>query len=131
MTQYVLNVKDGLISVIPCVSLPEDEVMAKIAKENGYPETTFVVRKSFGVYDLKVFTKEGEKELSSNATLATAYVVNKYMDRSIAYIEFNTLAGKLKINRKEIEYILKFPVGMGEDVVVELPKDYILEVKEL
>ena len=35
MIQYVLNVKDGLISVIPCVSLPEDEVMAKIAGENG------------------------------------------------------------------------------------------------
>ena len=125
MIQYVLNVKDGLISVIPCVSLPEDEVMAKIAGENGQPETTFVVR-----YDLKVFTKEGQKELLANATRVTDYIVNKYMGRSIAYIEFNTLSGKLKINRKEIEYILKFPVGMGDDVVVELPKDYKLEVKE-
>ena len=130
MTQYVLNVKDGFTSVIPCVSLPEDEVMAKIARENGSPETTFVVRKSFGVYDLKVFTKEGEKELSGNATLATSFIVNKYIDRDISYIEFYTLAGKLKINRKETEYTLKFPVGMGEDVVVDLPKDYKLEVKE-
>jgi len=130
MTQYVLNVKDGFTSVIPCVSLPEDEVMAKIARENGYPETTFVVRKSFGVYDLKVFTKEGEKELSGNATLATSFIVNKYIDRDISYIEFYTLAGKLKINRKETEYTLKFPVGMGENIVVDLPKDYKLEVKE-
>jgi Predicted epimerase, PhzC/PhzF homolog len=130
MTQYVLNVKDGFTSVIPCVSLPEDEVMAKIARENGYSETTFVVRKSFGVYDLKVFTKEGEKELSGNATLATSFIVNKYIDRDISYIEFYTLAGKLKINRKETEYTLKFPVGMGENIVVDLPKDYKLEVKE-
>ena len=79
MTQYVLNVKDGFTSVIPCVSLPEDEVMAKIARENGYPETTFVVRKSFGVYDLKVFTKEGEKELSGNATLIEIYHILNFI----------------------------------------------------
>ena len=61
-----------------------------------------LIIKSFVVYDLKVFTKEGEKGLSANATIATAYIVNKYIDRSIAYIEFNTLSGKLKIRSKKI-----------------------------
>lgn len=47
-------------AVLPYKVMPNVELMQKIATENNYSETAFVVKTGVGSYDLKWFTPGGE-----------------------------------------------------------------------
>ena len=70
-------------AVLPCKKMPSSELMQKIAIENNYSETAFVVKKSIGQYELKWFTPGGEIDLCGHATLATSFVVYNFVDKGI------------------------------------------------
>ncbi|STQ90276.1 PhzF family phenazine biosynthesis protein [Iodobacter fluviatilis] len=71
-----------------------DKIMCQIARENALPETAFVVKEN-ETYHIKWFTPDIEMDLCGHATLAAAFVVNKFID-SINTIIFQSISGELK-----------------------------------
>jgi len=59
-----------------------DEIMMKITRENNLSETAFAVKEGED-YRLRWFTPGGEIDLCGHATLATAYVITKFIEFKI------------------------------------------------
>ena len=88
-----------------------DETMLLIAKENNLSETAFLVKqKNKNVYKLRWFTPGGEIDLCGHATLACAFIIMNYYEKNLKTVIFDTLSGKLIVNRKNGDlYELDFP----------------------
>ena len=101
MIQYIADAfTDKLFAgnpaaVLPCREMPAPELMQSIAIENNYSETAFVVRRAPGDYELKWFTPGGEVALCGHATLATSFVLHRYIDPDAQELHFHTLSGEL------------------------------------
>ena len=114
MKQYVVDAfTDRVFGGNPaavCVMeqwLPE-ETMMSITKENNLSETAFAVREG-DVYRLRWFTPGGEIDLCGHATLATAYVISRFVDKESSEIRFATLSGELKVIIRGDLFELDFP----------------------
>ena len=108
-------------AVLPCKKMPSSELMQKIAMENNYSETAFVVKKSPGQYDLKWFTPGGEINLCGHATLATSFVIYNFIDKGIEEMHFHTLSGELIVKKQENGYTMDFPVGKSKPISLTEP----------
>ena len=86
----------------------EDELMQKIAFENNLSETAFLLKRE-GYYDLRWFTPEAEIDLCGHATLGSAHILMKYIDRTMKQVEFHTLSGVLKVAKDGDYYTMDFP----------------------
>ena len=93
-----------------------DEIMLSIAKENNLSETAFAIKQvtkdSVNAihYKLRWFTPGGEIELCGHATLACAFVIMNFYEKNLKTVIFDTLSGKLTVNRKNGDlYELDFP----------------------
>ncbi|WP_040211624.1 PhzF family phenazine biosynthesis protein [Clostridium polynesiense] len=93
----------------------DNKAMKNIACENNLSETAFVV-KSSNHYELKWFTPTEEVDLCGHATLGAAFVISNFIDIGALYMEFHTLSGILKVERKNDTYILNLPVRKTEKV---------------
>lgn len=99
--------------------MPSADLMLKIAVENNYSETAFVVRKGEGRYDLKWFTPGGEVELCGHATLATSFVLHRFADPGVGEMHFDTLSGELIVRASaEGGYTMDFPQGAYKQIPV-------------
>lgn len=99
-------------AVLPCLSMPSSDLMLKIAVENNYSETAFVVRREAGDYDLKWFTPGGEVDLCGHATLATSFVIHNYVDPGVEEMHFHTLSGVLIVRADGgAGFTMDFPIG--------------------
>ena len=114
MKQYVVDTfTDRVFGGNPaavCVMeqwLPE-KTMMEITKENNLSETAFAVREG-DVYRLRWFTPGGEIDLCGHATLATAYVISRFVDKEFSEIRFATLSGELGVIRRGDLFELDFP----------------------
>ena len=88
---------------------PDDALMQNIAFENNLAETAFMV-KNGSHYDLRWFTPETEMDLCGHATLASAFIITKFIDKSITEMPFITKSGILTVNKKENElFEMDFP----------------------
>ena len=106
-------------AVLPCFSMPSPELMHRIAIENNYSETAFVVRRKAGEYDLKWFTPGGEVELCGHATLATSFVLNRFVDPGVEEMHFHTLNGELIVRADGSGcFTMDFPVGEYKPIPV-------------
>jgi PhzF family phenazine biosynthesis protein len=85
-----------------------DDVMQKIANENNLSETAFTVKETNG-YHLRWFTPGGEIDLCGHATLATAYILMRFVETEQTSIQFNTLGGELNVTKNGKLYELDFP----------------------
>ena len=85
-----------------------DALMQEIAKENNLSETAFTVRNG-GDYDLRWFTPGGEIDLCGHATLATAYVLMRFVDPNRDVVSFHTMSGVLTVQRKDDLYEMDMP----------------------
>ena len=116
MKQYIIDAfTDKIFSGNPaaiCI-LDEwlsDETMLLIARENNLSETAFAIKGEGNHYKLRWFTPGGEIDLCGHATLACAFVIMNYYERSLKTVIFDTLSGKLTVNRKNGDlYELDFP----------------------
>ncbi|NLJ79300.1 MAG: PhzF family phenazine biosynthesis protein [Tissierellia bacterium] len=99
-----------------------DELMANITMENNLSETAFAVKEGSG-YRLRWFTPGGEIDLCGHATLATAYIISKFIEPGISQIHFKTLSGPLKVIRKDDLFKMDFPAY--ELKQVEVTEDMI------
>ncbi len=102
-----------------------DELMLAIAKENNLSETAFTVKNSSG-YELRWFTPGGEIDLCGHATLATAYVLLNFYEKTWDSISFSTQSGALSVDKKGDLYEMDFPeyslkpVPVTEEIVLAL-----------
>lgn len=85
-----------------------DDTMQKIAIENNLSETAFTVKED-GAYHLRWFTPGGEVELCGHATLATAFVITRFVERKLAKVSFDTLSGRLTVEKNGDLLTMDFP----------------------
>ena len=83
-------------------------LMQNIAAENNLPETAFFYR-DHNKYRLRWFTPVDEIDLCGHATLASAYVIFRYLDRSAAEVHFLTMSGELIVTKDGDVLTLDFP----------------------
>lgn len=83
-------------------------LMQEIAKENNLSETAFTVRNGED-YDLRWFTPGGEIDLCGHATLATAYVLLRFIEPNRDTVSFHTLSGVVTVERKGDLYEMDMP----------------------
>ena len=86
----------------------EDELMQNIASENNLAETAFVVKRE-GRYDLRWFTPETEIDLCGHATLASAYIIARFVDTNAIDMDFHTLSGVLSVHKNGDLFEMDFP----------------------
>lgn len=124
MKQYIVDAfADELFTgnpaaVVPCMKMPAPELMQKIAIENNYSETAFVVKNDCGQYNLKWYTPGGEIDLCGHATLATAFVLHRFEDKGINEMHFHTLSGELTVVAEKDGYTMDFPMGKSKPIPV-------------
>jgi len=105
MKQYVVDAfTDQIFGGNPaavCVmeSWIPDALMLNITRENNLSETAFAVKEG-DAYRLRWFTPGGEIDLCGHATLATAYVITRFIEPGISVIDFTTLSGHLMVEKK-------------------------------
>ena len=105
--------------VIPLKNWIKDEILIKIAQENAVSETAFFIEKE-NEFHLRWFTPDIEMDLCGHATLATAFVIKKFLNYSKNEINFKTLSGNLKVTSSDDLFTLDFP--SRDPVEVELPE---------
>ncbi len=85
-----------------------DDLLLNIAKENSLSETAFVVSENDG-YRLRWFTPGGEIDLCGHATLATAYVLTRFVCPEREVLDFVTKSGLLSVRKKGDLFEMDFP----------------------
>lgn len=95
-------------AVCPLEDWPGDEQMQSIAQENNLSETAFFVPRGDG-YQLRWFTPTLEVALCGHATLASAFVIFNYLDRSRGGVTFESRSGPLAVTRDGERLQLDFP----------------------
>ena len=88
-----------------------DGLMQDIAVENNLSETAYAV-KTGETYHLRWFTPGGEIDLCGHGTLATAFTIKNFYDKESDLFLFDTLSGRLEVQKIEDLYQLNFPSKM-------------------
>ncbi len=96
-------------AVVPLEEWLPEAAMQAIAAENNLAETAFFRREN-GHYALRWFTPTVEVELCGHATLASAYVIFRFLEPGRNSVEFRTMkAGRLGVSREGDVLTLDFP----------------------
>ena len=96
-------------AVVPLEEWLPEATMQAIATENNLSETAFFVREGEG-YGLRWFTPVAEIDLAGHPTLATAYVIFRFIKPSAHELTFRTMkAGTLVVTRRGDELAMDFP----------------------
>lgn len=85
-----------------------DTLMQQIAIENNLSETAFSVQNG-QEYSLRWFTPGGEIDLCGHATLATAYVIMRFIEPERKSVDFSTKSGKLTVGKKQDLFEMDMP----------------------
>jgi len=84
------------------------ELMQQIAAQNNLAETAFVCQNSED-YNLRWFTPTVEINLCGHATLASAFVLHKFVQPNATAFRFHTLSGLLTVTPNDDLYEMDFP----------------------
>jgi len=96
-------------AVVPLEEWLPEATMQAIATENNLSETAFFVPEG-GAFVLRWFTPVAEVDLAGHPTLATAYVIFRFVAPAASQITFRTLkAGSLVVSRRGEELAMDFP----------------------
>jgi PhzF family phenazine biosynthesis protein len=124
-----------------------DDIMQKIAAENGHSETAFVVPRADGDFDLRWFTPTVEDNLCGHATLASACVL-ALRKHNMWPVRFHTRSGLLTVaeGQDSGSFELDFParppqkcetpvdlltaLGLKSALVMKSPRDYLVVVDQ-
>ena len=102
-------------AVMPLEAWPDTALLQNIAAENNLAETAFFVRTGPGAYDLRWFTPNSEVELCGHATLASAYVIFRFIDPDLKDVRFQTRSGELKVGRGDGNgHVMSLPAASSE-----------------
>ncbi len=114
MEQYIIDAFTDKIfagnSAAVCVMEQwiDESIMQNIAIENNLSETAFAVKEGEH-YHLRWFTPGGEIELCGHATLATAYVITRFIEPTCSRVCFDTRSGRLTVEKHEHLLTMDFP----------------------
>ena len=104
-------------AICPLPQWLPDAAMQAIAAENNLSETAFIVREETD-YALRWFTPTVEVDLCGHATLASAYVVFKFLEPDRTEVAFRALkAGTLRVRREGEQLAMDFPATPPKPVV--------------
>jgi len=106
-------------AVVPLEEWLPDEVLLNIAAENNLSETAFFVQQT-NHYHLRWFTPAREVRLCGHATLASAHVLFTHLGYSQKEIQFEALAGILKVRQTPEGYAMNFPADLESNAVENL-----------
>lgn len=106
----------------------EEELMQKIAFENNLAETAFAVKEGEG-YHIRWFTPQNEMDLCGHATLATSFIIHRFVEPELKEILFTSQSGQLKVIIEENLLTLDFPTRMPERIEVDPKVEEILQEK--
>lgn len=96
-------------AVCPLESWLPEATMQAIATENNLSETAFFVPEGDG-YALRWFTPANEIDLCGHATLASAYVIFRFLAPGRRHVSFRTMkAGRLEVTGEGDLLALDFP----------------------
>lgn len=88
---------------------PQDSLLLKITRENALSHTAFVVPQDQTTYELRWFTPSTEIDLCGHATLAAAYVLNRFHSPQVNYFSFLTKSGILTVTQEESLFVMDLP----------------------
>ncbi len=89
-----------------------DDIMQAIAEENNLSETAFAINRG-EYFDLRWFTPKAEINLAGHPTLATAFVIFKYIWPESTEVRFETPSGLLTVGRQGARLVMNFPAKPG------------------
>lgn len=89
-------------------SWPDDATLQAIASENNLSETAFVDLRS-EPHRLRWFTPAVEVSLCGHATLASAFVLTREVDRTLRRVRFATKSGLLTVEVEDDRLAMDFP----------------------
>jgi PhzF family phenazine biosynthesis protein len=95
-------------AVMPLRQWLPDDLMQRIAAENNLAETAFFVPLEEG-FHIRWFTPTVEIALCGHATLASAYVITRFLQPDCQEISFQSMSGPLKVRRDGERLVLDFP----------------------
>ncbi len=95
-------------AVCPLTRWLADATMQSIAAENNLAETAFFVPEGEG-FRLRWFTPTVEVDLCGHATLASAFVISRFLDPGREEMRFETRSGRLTVTRDGDAFSLDFP----------------------
>lgn len=99
-------------------SWPENRLLQSIAAENNLAETAFFTKNDDGSFHLRWFTPSFEIPLCGHATLASAYVLFRYLRHAGPSIHFHTLSGELIVHQDGELLMMDFPAYDPEPAVL-------------
>lgn len=94
-----------------------DELLQTIAVENNLAETAYLIKRD-DYYDLRWFTPDMEVDLCGHATLASAYVIMHIVEPEMTKVHFETLSGRLSVEKCGELLTLDFPARMPEPTAI-------------
>jgi PhzF family phenazine biosynthesis protein len=100
-------------AVCPLEDWLEDRTMQAIAAENNLPETAFFVLDVEG-YRIRWFTPQSEVDLCGHATLASAFVLFNYIDKTLSEVTFDSKSGPLTVACEGELLCMDFPSQPAE-----------------
>lgn len=108
----------------------DEETMQNIAIENNLAETAFVL-KNEQAYDLRWFTPEYEIDLCGHATLATAFIIMNFVDKSAETLHFNTKSGLLTVVKNGDLFEMNFPARAPRQIEITSAMENAIGVRVL
>ena len=114
MKQYIVDAfTDRLFAGNPaaiCVldSFPADSLMQSIAAENNLSETAFAVKEGER-YHIRWFTPKSEIDFCGHATLAAAYVLFSFYEKTAERLDFWGQCGEFSVLQRDGLIEMDFP----------------------
>ncbi|MFS0489864.1 PhzF family phenazine biosynthesis protein [Leadbetterella byssophila] len=120
--------KGNPAGVVPMDFWISDDLMQKIANQNGLSETAFFVKTVRG-FAIRWFTPEVEVPLCGHATLASGYVLTEFMNHPDERILFESKSGDLEFVKKDGLFYLDFPAFESHEISLDFPFQKALGVQ--
>ncbi len=102
-------------AVCPLDEWPADNILQAIAAENNLAETAFFVKLDGG-YHIRWFTPLTEVDLCGHATLASAFVIMRFLTPGSASVDFESLSGRLGVRDRGERLELDFPADHARPI---------------
>jgi len=103
-------------AVCPLNEWPDEQLMQAIAAQNNLSETAFLVREGER-YQIRWFTPAAEVPLCGHATLAAAFVINRFLDPGIRQLSFQSMSGGLGVELEKELIVLDLPAAPAEKTI--------------
>jgi len=97
-------------AVCPLENWLSEQLMQKIAQENNLSETAYFVKNGDN-YEIRWFTPEAEVDLCGHATLASAFVIFNFLEKTADKLVFKYKLGELIVIKKGEVLEMNFPAN--------------------